>query len=204
MTRTRCASSGATKRRLARCLLSLNSSELLSATPPNWHADVFGMGVFAPSFAYAPLLLIDGSRQYCGSSELEPLGPDGVSPTEGSTSCASTTNTEHGRCVVVKLELDGAGVIYPQIGDLLVRLMCNIDHLQSIQLSNNPQLEGDIAGITQSCARMKELRALDLAGAGLSGPLPQWLVQRTLQVHPHHDTHTRRISPHTHFQSCDP
>ena len=45
---------------LAGCLLSLNASELLAATPPNWHADVDGLGVFEASFQYAPLLLIDG------------------------------------------------------------------------------------------------------------------------------------------------
>lgn len=58
--RTRCAHVPRSRGALAACLLSLNSSELLEAAPANWHADVFGTGVFSPSFAYAPLLLVDG------------------------------------------------------------------------------------------------------------------------------------------------
>ena len=38
----------------------MQCTELLRATPPEWHADVFGIGVFARAFQYAPLLLIDG------------------------------------------------------------------------------------------------------------------------------------------------
>ena len=69
--RTRCAplldaanhparGDGAPNPLLADCLLSLDETELLASTPPNWHADVFGVGVFDPAFAYAPLLLVDG------------------------------------------------------------------------------------------------------------------------------------------------
>lgn len=57
--RTRC-DRAAPPPTLAHCLLSLNASELLDATPPDWHADVFGLGVFDSDFQYAPLLLLDG------------------------------------------------------------------------------------------------------------------------------------------------
>ena len=56
--RTRCAKTAPAEQ--AACLLSLNATELLRAAPPEWHADVFGIGVFARTFQYAPLLLIDG------------------------------------------------------------------------------------------------------------------------------------------------
>lgn len=56
--RTRCASMPAAA--LAHCLLSLNATELLASQPADWHSDVFGWGVFSPTFQYAPLLLIDG------------------------------------------------------------------------------------------------------------------------------------------------
>eukprot|EP00750_Incisomonas_marina_P002670 INCI12547.2.p1 GENE.INCI12547.2~~INCI12547.2.p1 ORF type:complete len:317 (+),score=36.41 INCI12547.2:1031-1981(+) len=44
---------------LGRCLLALNATELVQATPDNWHTDGFGFSVFATDFQYAPILLID-------------------------------------------------------------------------------------------------------------------------------------------------
>ena len=52
----RCDSCGAQ----AYIAAEVNGSELLYAQPANWHADVFGTGVFSRDFQYAPLLLIDG------------------------------------------------------------------------------------------------------------------------------------------------
>ena len=60
--RTRCAPilSSANNTLLADCLLSLNASEITSSMPPNWDTSGFGFSVFARTFQYAPLLLVDG------------------------------------------------------------------------------------------------------------------------------------------------
>ena len=58
--RTRCAAVAPGALRTA-CLLSLNATELVDAMPEDWHSAMFGIkSAFAPSFVYAPLLLIDG------------------------------------------------------------------------------------------------------------------------------------------------
>ena len=58
--RTRCANAAQGALRTA-CLLSLSATELVDAMPDDWHSAMFGIkSAFAPSFVYAPLLLIDG------------------------------------------------------------------------------------------------------------------------------------------------
>ena len=56
---TRCANLLDDRDALAACLLSLNETELVRATPANWHTDGFGFSVFSKTFQYAPILLID-------------------------------------------------------------------------------------------------------------------------------------------------
>ncbi|OLP93428.1 Fatty acyl-CoA hydrolase precursor, medium chain [Symbiodinium microadriaticum] len=61
--RSRCAEIGFRKRRekeLLDCLLHLSAGELLQAQPDNWHADVWSLEIFSPTWQYAPLLLVDG------------------------------------------------------------------------------------------------------------------------------------------------
>eukprot|EP00966_Prymnesium_polylepis_P188334 4364776-Prymnesium_polylepis.2 len=58
--RTRCGDGGSSSAATARCLLSLNASELLAAMPDDWSTDGWGFSVFASSYRYAPLLLVDG------------------------------------------------------------------------------------------------------------------------------------------------
>ena len=60
--RTRCAPilSSANNTLLADCLLSLNASEIEHSMPPDWDTGGFGFSVFARTFKYAPLLLVDG------------------------------------------------------------------------------------------------------------------------------------------------
>ena len=61
--RSPCAEIGFQKPRekeLLDCLLHLSAGELLQAQPDNWHADVWSLDIFSPTWQYAPLLLVDG------------------------------------------------------------------------------------------------------------------------------------------------
>eukprot|EP00928_Gymnodinium_smaydae_P061918 TRINITY_DN45889_c0_g1_i1.p1 TRINITY_DN45889_c0_g1~~TRINITY_DN45889_c0_g1_i1.p1 ORF type:complete len:653 (-),score=32.93 TRINITY_DN45889_c0_g1_i1:256-2148(-) len=55
---------------LARCLVALSPEDLLLAMPSNWHADVWSLDIFQPSWQYAPLLLVDGEA---GSTSVLPV-----------------------------------------------------------------------------------------------------------------------------------
>merc|ERR1712137_499309 len=40
--------------------MNLPAKEVLAATPSNWHPDGWSLGLFEPTWQYAPILLIDG------------------------------------------------------------------------------------------------------------------------------------------------